>query len=92
MLLHEIFNFSLEVFEVFGLLLILLVIIPFGWWMTCRNIRCAHADPASVCSAQEREAVIAETATPVSEHRFCTSCGAPVRPGMRFCENCGKTM
>jgi RsiW-degrading membrane proteinase PrsW (M82 family) len=49
--LHGIFNFSLEVFEVLGLLLILVVIIPLGWWMTSRNIRSAHADPASACPA-----------------------------------------
>ncbi len=55
-LLHGIFNFSLEYFEVLGLLLILAVIIPLGWWITCRNIRCAHADPASACSALTRAA------------------------------------
>lgn len=49
-LMHGFFNFSLEVFEVLGLLLILVVIIPLGWWMTCRNIQSAHDDPASVCS------------------------------------------
>ena len=51
MLLHGIFNFSLSVFEALGLLLIIVVIIPFSWWMTCRNIKSAHADPASACSA-----------------------------------------
>jgi hypothetical protein len=52
MLLHGIFNFSLGVFEALGLLLILVVVIPLGWWMTCRNIRCAHAHEASACAAQ----------------------------------------
>jgi len=47
MLLHAAFNFSLEIFDAAGLLLILVVIIPLGWWMTGRNIRIAHADPAS---------------------------------------------
>ncbi|MDD1682420.1 MAG: PrsW family glutamic-type intramembrane protease [Methanoregula sp.] len=56
MLLHGIFNFSLEVFGAFGLVLILVVIIPLGWRMTCRNIGCAHADPASACSAKNRPA------------------------------------
>jgi RsiW-degrading membrane proteinase PrsW (M82 family) len=51
MLLHGIYNFSLGVFGALGALLILLVIIPLGWWMTCRNIKSAHADPASACSA-----------------------------------------
>jgi protease PrsW len=104
MLLHGIFNFSLEVFEVFGLLLILLVIIPFGWWMTCRNIRCAQADPASACSALEREAAavaagagqqdsmlpVKTVGSPATVQRFCTNCGAPLHEGIGFCENCGK--
>ena len=116
MLMHGIFNFSLEVFEVLGLLFILVVMIPFGWWMTCRNIRCAHANPASACSERQREAAAAATVAaapatagegpgslaipagsagtgaPVTVQRFCTDCGAPVRPGMRFCEHCGKTL
>jgi RsiW-degrading membrane proteinase PrsW (M82 family) len=62
MLLHGIFNFSLVVFGASGLLLILLVIIPLGWWMTCRNIGCAHADPASACSAINRSAALSEPA------------------------------
>jgi RsiW-degrading membrane proteinase PrsW (M82 family) len=64
MLMHGIFNFSLEVFEALGLILILVVIIPFGWWMTCRNIRCAHADPASACSALNRSASLLSGTTP----------------------------
>jgi hypothetical protein len=50
MFLHGIFNFSLEFFEVFGFLLIIVVLLPLGWWMTKRNIRTAHADAASACS------------------------------------------
>ena len=53
MLLHGIFNFSLGVFGLAGLLLILVVIIPLGWRMTCRNIGEAHEDAASACSAQK---------------------------------------
>jgi protease PrsW len=51
MLLHGIFNFSLGVFGAAGLLLILVVLVPGGWWFTKRNIRNAHADPASALSA-----------------------------------------
>jgi RsiW-degrading membrane proteinase PrsW (M82 family) len=53
-LLHAIYNFSAEFFQALGLLLILVVFIPFGWWITCRNILFAHADPASACSALNR--------------------------------------
>jgi RsiW-degrading membrane proteinase PrsW (M82 family) len=53
-LLHAIYNFSALYFQALGLLLILVVFIPFGWWITCRNIRIAHADPASACSALNR--------------------------------------
>jgi hypothetical protein len=28
--------------------------IPFGWWITCRNIRYAHEDPGSACSVMKR--------------------------------------
>ena len=108
MLLHGLFNFSLEVIGALGLLLILVVFIPLGWWMTCKNIGCAHADPASACSVQGREAAagaavvagavvdsvmpqaIPRATVPHLSRTFCTNCGAPVKPGMRFCEQCGK--
>jgi RsiW-degrading membrane proteinase PrsW (M82 family) len=108
MLLHGIFNFSLEVFEVAGFLLILFVILPLSWWMTSRNIVRAHADPASAYSAQQREAAMAEgtgqaTDIPRSDdgpdaansadvQKFCTGCGAPLHAGRLFCENCGRKL
>lgn len=52
--LHAIYNFSAEYFQALGLLLTLVVFMPFGWLITCRNIRFAHADPASACSALNR--------------------------------------
>gem|GEM_PF-546307 len=57
MLLHGIFNYSLEVLDVSGLLLILLAIIPLGWWLLLWSIRCAHEHPASWCSAVGRGSV-----------------------------------
>jgi RsiW-degrading membrane proteinase PrsW (M82 family) len=108
MLMHGIFNFSLEVLGVLGLLFILVVMIPFGWWMTCRNINSAHADPASACSVQGRAAAAAVAGVGLPENgptipvsgagtgtqvqKFCTECGAPLHEGMGFCENCGKKM
>lgn len=53
MLLHGIYNFSIEVLGVLALLVILVVIIPSGWWFTTRNIKKAHADPCSACSAMK---------------------------------------
>ena len=53
MLLHGIYNFSIEVLGVLALLVILVVIIPSGWWFTVRNIKKAHADPGSACSAMK---------------------------------------
>ena len=103
MLLHGIFNFSIEALDIWGVLLIL-VLVPAGAWWTCRSIRCAHAHPASYCSAQQR-IVEAGTILPgipgtggaamppgqlPAEQRFCTGCGAPLRPGASFCENCGR--
>lgn len=101
-LLHGIFNFSLEYFEVLGLLLILVVFIPLGWWITCRNIRSAHADPASACSAMNRtvprdtaitSAIISDTPPAgTKETLFCKNCGAHVREKVKLCENCGKEL
>jgi len=104
-LLHGIFNFSLEYFEVLGLLLILVIVIPLGWWMTCRNIRCAHAHPASACSAMNRE-VSPDSAAPALVRReigLDRDSGVPAQPvgglqpgrspegkkEVHFCTNCG---
>ena len=92
MLLHGIFNFSLEVFDAGGLLVILCVILPLGWWITNRDICSAQADPASAYSALQRETAIAAAAAPVPVApvpRFCTNCGEPLHGGTRFYENCG---
>ncbi|HSA37692.1 MAG TPA: PrsW family glutamic-type intramembrane protease [Methanoregula sp.] len=95
MLMHGIFNFSLQVLTVAGLLLILLVIIPLGWWMTSRNIRCAHADPSSACSAQGRaeasgSAVIIRKMDP--DIAVSAKSAEMVAPGQRFCTDCGATL
>jgi RsiW-degrading membrane proteinase PrsW (M82 family) len=102
MLLHGIFNFSVEILEIYGFLLILFVIIPLGWWMTSRNIRCAHDDPASWCSAMQRgEAAVAGapgmagpgvTSLPPLNGAGMTGAGnAPENPAPadRFCTQCG---
>ncbi|NMB79439.1 MAG: PrsW family intramembrane metalloprotease [Methanomicrobiales archaeon] len=102
-LLHGIFNFSIEAFEGWGLL-ILIVLVPAGIWWTNRNIRCAMDDPASACSMQARAAAAARAgagfagsvvteasrASPEIPHVFCTECGAALTKGKLFCENCGK--
>jgi RsiW-degrading membrane proteinase PrsW (M82 family) len=92
MLMHGIFNFSLEAIGAPGLLLILVVFIPLGWWMTCKNIGCAHADPASACSAQGREAVamaggVIQIAVP--DHGMQQAGSAVPAPAHQFCTNCG---
>ncbi len=92
MVLHGIFNFSLEVFELAGFLLILVVIIPLGWWMTCRNIGCAHADPASACSAQGRTAVTGVAgivAGAVCDPVPPQAGSAAPAPSRQFCTGCG---
>jgi hypothetical protein len=55
--LHGIFNFSLEVYEVAGLLFILILVIPLGLLYTRENIKNAHADPASAFSLLQRSSV-----------------------------------
>jgi len=92
MLMHGIFNFSLEVFEVLGLLVILIVFIPFGWWMTCRNINCAHADPMSACSITGREAAAVAAGivqANIPDSGIQDSGLAAQVPGQQFCTSCG---
>jgi RsiW-degrading membrane proteinase PrsW (M82 family) len=55
--LHGIFNFSLEVYEVAGLVFILVLVIPLGLWYTRKNIFKALADPASAFSLLQRSSV-----------------------------------
>ena len=86
MVLHGIFNFSLEFFGVAGLLLILVVIIPGGWWLTGRNITAAHTDPASALSALRQ--IYPGRNAAVSG--FCTECGAGIPAGSDQCVRCGK--
>ena len=105
MLLHGIFNLSLDAFDLLGFILVILVIVPLGWWITCRDIRCAHADPASACSAMgmafiragdERPAPPAPAAGPVPgagrADQVCQYCGTIAATGVRFCGNCGKEL
>jgi RsiW-degrading membrane proteinase PrsW (M82 family) len=98
--LHAVFNFSLEVFESAGLLFILVLLIPFGWWFTRRNIRTAQADPASVFSLLQgpscernkvHEAGISEetTAHPGHSCQEKTVSGQGRSKTTRFCTRCG---
>lgn len=95
MLLHGIFNFSLGVFGALGLLLVLVVIIPLGWWITRRNIRCAHADPASACSARERRAAAGAAGSvpgdPPDSGMQQTVAATPA-PEHQFCTDCGSRL
>lgn len=91
-LMHGIFNFSLEAFDLLGLLLILVLIVPFGWWMTCRNIRCSHADPSSASSVQEHlqsggaAGVVQGTMQNCGmKHAYSST----RESGQKFCTNCG---
>ena len=95
MLLHGIFNFSLEVFELGGFFLILLVIIPLGWWMTCRNIRCAHEHEGSACSVQGRmkDATAAGAVQGNGRDSPLFTTGAEsLAPAQQFCTNGGSRM
>ena len=38
MIMHGLFNFSLEVFEVSGLVIVMVVLVPLGWWILHQNI------------------------------------------------------
>ncbi|MCK9592071.1 MAG: PrsW family glutamic-type intramembrane protease [Methanoregula sp.] len=78
-LLHGVFNFSLEYFEVAGLLFILFLLIPLGWWFTRRNIRTAHADPASVFSSMQKSSAQGNGIPPIRDPEIVAD-PVPARP------------
>jgi RsiW-degrading membrane proteinase PrsW (M82 family) len=45
MIMHSLFNLSLELFEYLGLVILILVLVPLGWWILHRNIESAHHQP-----------------------------------------------
>ncbi len=45
MIMHGLFNFSLDVFKVLGLVIVMVVIVPLGWWILHQNIEKAHHQP-----------------------------------------------
>ncbi|MEI6842173.1 MAG: PrsW family glutamic-type intramembrane protease [Methanomicrobiales archaeon] len=45
MLVHGLFNLSLELFDLLGLAIVTLVIVPLGWWVLHQNIETAHHQP-----------------------------------------------
>lgn len=45
MLVHGLFNLSLELFDLLGLAIVALVIVPLGWWVLHQNIEKAHHQP-----------------------------------------------
>ena len=49
----------------------------------------AAATPATV--AKSAAAAPAAAQQPVNAPTFCTGCGAPLRPGRKFCTKCGKS-
>jgi RsiW-degrading membrane proteinase PrsW (M82 family) len=56
MILHGLFNFSLEVFEVLGLVIVMVVIVPLGWWILHQNIEKAHHQPNAAHILAEKSA------------------------------------
>lgn len=91
-LMHGIFNFSLEAFGLLGLLLILVLIVPFGWWMTCRNISCSHADPSSACSVQEHlqsGGAVGVVQGTIQNYGMKQADSSTRASGQKFCTNCG---
>lgn len=102
MLFHGIFNLMASTSEMLGLVVILVLLVPFGWWLVHRHIGHAHAHPISAQSRIRKGAVLPSSMTPenpddtgsqgVSTHttRFCTACGAPLSPDAKFCRACGE--
>jgi RsiW-degrading membrane proteinase PrsW (M82 family) len=102
--LHGIFNFSLEIYEVAGLVFILVLIIPLGLWYTRHNILKAHADPASAFSLLQRSSVAGtgilpgnSGIVPITEPSGQQSAAASTNTGhdpdritkVHYCTSCG---
>ena len=70
MVMHGLFNLSLDVFDLIGLLIVMLVLVPLGWWMLHQNIEKAHHQPdaahilaeKSVSASMGNGIITAETA------------------------------
>ncbi len=50
MVFHGVFNLLASDYEIFGLIVMLVLLIPFGWWIAHRHIRNAHNHPDSALS------------------------------------------
>ena len=105
MIMHGLFNFSLEVFREFGLVIVMVVIVPLGWWILHQNIEKAHHQPnaahilaeKSVPTTAGNGSMTAETTTiPIPPAIPGGSSERPVEPDpgrsagqTGFCTNCG---
>jgi RsiW-degrading membrane proteinase PrsW (M82 family) len=102
---HGLFNLLASDSQVVGIIVIVIFLVPFGWWLANRNINRALEDPQSAESRAKRETARKlpnpEEAKRVGprdpereenspRNRFCTGCGSPLSPSAKFCRTCGK--
>jgi len=97
---HGIFNFMASDSELLGLIVILVLLVPGGWWLAHRHIGHAHAHPASAQFLTGKRAppkaspgipeagIPRERGSPPSG--YCTKCGNPLSPDAKFCGMCGE--
>ncbi|HUU75695.1 MAG TPA: PrsW family glutamic-type intramembrane protease [Methanoregulaceae archaeon] len=92
MVFHGVFNLLASDSEIFGLIVMLVLLIPFGWWIAHRHINKAHDHPDSALSKSLRSSVGVISPTPVKPAKSTqdTSGGIPSSPlsQNRFCTAC----
>jgi RsiW-degrading membrane proteinase PrsW (M82 family) len=102
---HGLFNLLASDSEIIGFIVIVILLVPFGWWLTNRNINRALEHPQSAGSRAKRETIeekpapeeAGEDNTNDSERKkippqnhYCSECGSPLSLSAKFCRVCGK--
>jgi Predicted membrane protein len=93
MVFHGVFNLLASDSEIFGLIVMLVLLIPFGWWIAHRHISRAHNHPDSALSRTRKlpAGIISPApAEPVNDASVVDG-EVPLSPltHNRFCTECG---
>ena len=93
MVFHGVFNLLASDSEIFGLIVMLVLLVPFGWWIAHRHISKAHNHPDSALSRTRKLPAGVISPTPAEPVNDASVGGGVVPPSPRthnrFCTECG---
>jgi RsiW-degrading membrane proteinase PrsW (M82 family) len=93
MVFHGVFNLLASDSEIFGLIVMFVLLIPFGWWIAHRHISQAHNHPDSALSRSRKLPAGIISPTPAEPVNDASVSGGEVpsslRAHNRFCTECG---